>query len=205
MRRYCAGTGCRRWKLRQGIESQEKPAYRLRCRERAPAAPGKRTPAPPCCAERICDSRNVYQPRADGVNHKFGSLVNTQRISNIGAMNPNRFGAELENRRNLFVRLAADDQLQHFEFARSQRATAFPSENRLWFHLGIENSFPTRNSPHGRSQLQVHGILQNVSLGASFDGLAHPGALGVHTEHEDRGLRQVFKNLPSSLKAVRLG
>ena len=70
--------------------------------------------------------------------------------------------------------------------------------------LGIENRFSVGHAPHGRPQLQVHCIFQNVSLGASFDRLPHPSALGMHAEHEHRGLGQVFKNLPRRIQAIRL-
>src|SRR5580658_1053982 len=118
--------------------------------EPATAASLTPSPAPPFPTETICDSRNVYQPGTNGVNHKLGSLVNSERIHNVGAMNGNRVGTEIEHRSNFPVGLAIHNHLQDFKFARSQPVVTLAFERRLLLHLGIKNRFSARDAPHRR-------------------------------------------------------
>ncbi len=90
--RCCVEKKFQRWKLhpRNGIPLKSSrpllPIHAMQATERA-------TPGPPFRAETICDSPNVHQPGANGVDYQLGSLVNAERIHNIRAVNRNRVGA----------------------------------------------------------------------------------------------------------------
>src|SRR6266699_2712355 len=98
-------------------------------------------PVPPYSAENICDSRNVHQPGADGVDHKLGGLVNAERVHNVGAMDRNCIRTQIENCGDFLVRLAIDDHLQYLKFARRETSTALPFECGGLLHLGIKERF----------------------------------------------------------------
>jgi len=75
-------------------------------------------------------SRNIHQAVANGVDDQFGRFVNAERVHNIGAMDRHGVGAEGEAVGDGFIGIAFDDQLQDFEFARSQAGIAFAFQGR---------------------------------------------------------------------------
>ena len=89
---------------------------------------------------KTCDSRNVHQPRADRVHNKFGGLVDSQRIHNVGTVDSHSIGAEIEGSRNFFVRFSVDDHLQHFQFALRESCSAFTFQYGALLDLGIKNA-----------------------------------------------------------------
>jgi hypothetical protein len=61
-------------------------------------------------ARKIGGSRNIHQAAANGVDHEFGSFVNSEGIHDIGTVNGDSVRAQVSIDRNFFVRLARDDQ-----------------------------------------------------------------------------------------------
>src|SRR5207237_6970957 len=64
----------------------------------------ERTPDQRVPGGTTCDSRNVHQPIADGINHEFGGLMNAERIHNVGSMHGDGVGAEIKLGGNFLVR-----------------------------------------------------------------------------------------------------
>src|SRR5579864_746857 len=152
-----------------------------------------------------CDSRNVHQPGADRIHHQFRSLVNSQRVHDVGAVNGDSVSTEIERGGDFLVRLAIDDHLQDFQLPMRERRAALSLQNRGLLNLRIEYRFSGGNLADGGAKFQVESVLENVSLGPRVDRLTHPRALRMHAEHENSGVRGFLHDLPSSFEAVHAG
>ena len=67
-----------------------------------------------------CDSRNVHQPGANGIDHKLSCFVNSQSVHDVGAVNGHRVGTQVKSGGNFLVGFAINNHLQNFEFAVGQ-------------------------------------------------------------------------------------
>src|SRR5208282_3994479 len=150
------------------------------------------------------DSRNVHQPGTNRIYDEFRGLVDAQSVHDVGTVNGDRVGAEIEHGGNVFVRFSVNDHLQDFYFAGSQSAP-FTFERGLLLNLRIEDRFSRSYLAHGGSEFKLESILENVSSRTGLYRLSHPGVLGVHAEHQDGGVRQGLDNFSRGLKAVGAG
>ena len=87
-------------------------------------------PDRPCPTENHAGSRKIYQAVADGVDHQFSGLVDSQRVHDIGAMHGHGVRAKIEHRGDLFVGFSFHDHLQNFQLARGEVLVAIPFERR---------------------------------------------------------------------------
>ena len=89
---------------------------------------GARGERPRRPSEMSAGSRDAHQPVANRVDHQLGGIVDAERLHDIGAMDGDGVRAEAQQDRDVLVRFAVDDELQHFQFARwSARARRSPS------------------------------------------------------------------------------
>src|ERR1700730_4972001 len=71
------------------------------------------------------------QAMLNGVDDELGGLVNVERVHDVGAMDRDSVGAEVECLRDLAIGAAVADELQNLELARGQSVRAF-SFQRPW-------------------------------------------------------------------------
>src|SRR5256885_6797397 len=100
------------------------------------------------------DSRNIYQPIADGIYHQLRRFVNAERVHDIRAMNRDRIRAETELIRDFLVRFAFYDQLKNFQFASRERGVTLTLQGGGPRHRWIKDRFSRRHSSHGDGQFE---------------------------------------------------
>src|SRR5450755_1094568 len=120
-------------------------------------------------------------------------------------MNRDGVGAEIEDGRDFFIRLAVDDHLQHLEFTLRESSVAFTLQRGRLLNLRIEDSFSGGDFSNRRAEFQVESALEHVAFRAGLNGLTNPGALGVHAEHQNICLGRILHNLARCLQAVHAG
>jgi hypothetical protein len=67
--------------------------------------------------------------------------------------------------------------------------------------LGLQVGPALRGHPHRGHQLLVDGVLEDVALHPQLHGLARERGLGLHREHDDRGLRRCLEQLGDHAEA----
>ena len=144
-----------------------------------------------------------HQAVGDRVDDQLGGLVDAERVHDVGAVDRHRVDAEIELLGDLAVRKAGADVLQHLELARRQPVTALALERRLFRHARIEHRLAGRDFPHGRREVEIERVLQDVAARARVERLAHQRVLRMHAEHEDGDLRVVAEDLPRGDETAR--
>src|SRR5437016_12433968 len=71
-------------------------------------------------------SPDAHQSLADRVYHEFRRIVDADGLHDVGAMNGDGVSAQTEHRRDLFVGLSVNDELQHLELACGQLRRCLP-------------------------------------------------------------------------------
>ena len=109
--------------------------------------------------------------------------MDAKSVHDIGAVYGDSVGAEVERGGDLLVGFAVNNHLQNFQFANSQRRVTLSFQGSSLLEFGVEDGFSGGDLANRGTELEVHGILEHIALRAGFDGLTHPGVLGVHAEH----------------------
>src|SRR5215470_4698878 len=85
--------------------------------------------------------RDVHQPVADGIDHQFGRLMDTQRVHDVGAVDGHRIRTQIQLAGNLLIREPGDNELKHLKLANRQTGLALPLEIRASRDLRIQHFF----------------------------------------------------------------
>src|SRR5215472_3151608 len=128
--------------------------------------------------------------------------MNAECIHDIGTVNRDRIGTEVESGGDFFVRLAIDDHLQNFELALCQGGAALATQSRLLLDFGVKDSLSGCDLADSCTEFKIEGVFQDIALGAGFNRLTDPSALAMHTKHENSRIWRAFDNLASRVEAV---
>src|ERR1035438_4095811 len=128
-------------------------------------------------------------------------------------MRLDRVDAQVEQIGYFLAGLELRHQLQDFALAgREQLVGVFHAGALQLAHVVLEQDFayrrteerlPAGGGTDGARQVGFGGVLEQVGLGAGLQGTEYVPFVGVHTEHDNLGIRQRGANLAARFDAVQ--
>src|SRR5580698_6378698 len=142
---------------------------------------------------------------ADRVKNQLGDAMQVQLLHDLRAMSIHRVDAQFQKIRNILARVSFGHKLQNFTLPRGQQVIGiFRAGSLQLSHVvfqqdladsGAEKRFAGRRRPDGTREVRLGGVLQKIHLGARFQRSQYVAFIGMHAEHYDLCLRQLFANL----------
>ena len=151
--------------------------------------------------------------RTDGVAGETRDIVDVQFRHEMLPVLVDRFEADTQFRRDLFVGLAFGNQLEHLHLAWTQPVDSLlelsPAARRLLIATGealgdggAEKRFSFMHFPNRRGQNMRGGLFEQKSRGAYLSHLLDVRVIIVRGENEHLGVRKVFANLTGGFQAI---
>ena len=118
------------------------------------------------------------------VHDELGGLVHAERVHDVRAVYRDRVGADAQPGRDIAVRKAFTNQLQHLELA-CRQPISLAGQRRRPYDGRVEHRFSGRDPLDGRRKIQVDDVLEDVAACSGVHGLPNQRLFGMHAEHQD--------------------
>src|SRR5579885_3052678 len=150
----------------------------------------------------------------DRTEDQLGNAVDPQLFHDASSMGFHRVEAQVQARRNLFVRLALGEEVIELPFPTGQKlipvfSLSRPSSQELALlkrsqerRVEIRSTFVQHM--YGVNQTLFHGVLQHVTPRTGLDGPHYVALVRMHAEDEYRGLRRLPNQLRGGFDTIQL-